>query len=64
MEGPDVDYEIRSALVSGPAYTAVKERGVEDVTRALRATLEPFVRDDVGVWVPQAVEYLVASKPS
>ncbi len=63
MEGPDVDYEIRAALASGPAYTAVKERGVEDVSRALRTALEPFVNDDVGVRVPQAVEYLVASKP-
>lgn len=64
MEGPDVDFEIRAALASGPAYTAVKERGVEDVTRALRAALEPLVQDDVGVRIPQSVEYLVAAKPS
>lgn len=62
MEGPDVDFEIRAALASGPAYTAVKERCVDDVTRALRAALEPFVDETVGVRVPHAVEYLVASK--
>ncbi len=64
MEGPDVDFEIRAALATGPAYTALTEQGVEDVTRALRAALEPFIEPGVGVGVPQAVEFSVASKPT
>lgn len=62
-EFPDVDLAVPALLSSGPAYIAVQERGRDEVARALREALEPLARDDVGLRVPQSVEYLVATKP-
>ncbi|MEO1062782.1 MAG: class I SAM-dependent methyltransferase [Actinomycetota bacterium] len=63
VESPDADAEIRAALASGPAYTAVGERGLDDVSAALRSALEPFTTAELGVRVPQSIEFVVATKP-
>ena len=62
-ESPDVEFEIDALLAAGPSYTAVKERGIDDVSAALRTAIEAFAVDGLGVRIPQSVEFLTATKP-
>ena len=62
MEGPDLDFEVRAALATGPAYLAVKDRGRDDVIDALKAALADFETPGLGVRIPVTIEYLVAQK--
>ncbi len=61
--GPEVEDFVRATLSAGPTWTAINERGQDDVEEATRRLFEPMWDPEVGLRIGTAVEYLVATKP-
>ena len=64
LEGSDLEQEVRGALSSGPAWTAVEERGQEEVEASIREELGAFEDETFGIRYRNVCEYLVATKPA
>jgi SAM-dependent methyltransferase len=62
--GPEVEDFVRASLSAGPTYTAVQERGQDDVEDALRRDFTPLWDEALGLRIGVVVEYLVATKPT
>ena len=63
VEVPEVEDFVRGSLAAGPTWTAIKERGQQDVEGALRRDFTPMWDETVGLRIGAVVEYLVATKP-
>ena len=64
LEGPDLDHEVRGALSSGTAWTAVQERCQEEVEASIREELRAFEDDTFGIRYRNVCQYLLATKPA
>ena len=63
VEVPEVEDFVRGSLAAGPTWTAIQERGQQDVEEALRRDFTSMWDETVGLRIGVTVEYLVATKP-
>lgn len=63
VEVPEVEDFVRGSLAAGPTWTAIQERGQQDVEEALRRDFTSMWDETVGLRIGATVEYLVATKP-